>query len=187
MNRRLPKWLQITIAVGSVLALGVVDWLTGYELNFFVFYFLPVSISAWFLGFGVSISLAVLSGIVWFAADELTGHMYSSYIYDIWNAAIRLVSFLAIGWAVSRMREALDREHEAKKTLARMLSKTKVLEAFLPICAECSKIRDQQGVWQPFEVYIGQHSDTQFSHGYCPECARKAIEEAGLIRKGIKL
>jgi hypothetical protein len=182
MSRRLPKWLRIIIAVVSVLILGVVDWLTGYELNFFVFYFLPVSLSAWFLGFGVSIALAVLSGIVWFIADALTGHVYSSHVYAIWNAVIRLASFVAIGWSISRMRHALDREHEAKTALGRMLSKIKVLEAFLPICAECKKIRDHEGEWQPFEIYIGKHSDSQFSHGYCPECARKAIEQAGLLK-----
>jgi hypothetical protein len=183
MKIRLPRWLWTIIAVVSVLVFGVVDWLTGYEMNFFVFYFFPVAISAWFLGLEVSIILAVLSGMVWFVADTLTGHIYSSYIYAVWNALIRLFSFLMIGWAVSRMRHALDREHEAKINLERMLSKIKVLEAFLPICAECNKIRNREGEWQPFEIYIGQHSDTQFSHGYCPECARKAIEEAGLIKK----
>ena len=48
--------------------------------------------------------------------------------------------------------------------------------------AECKKIRDRKGVWQHLEVYIGQHSNTHFSHGYCPECARKAMEEAGVFR-----
>ena len=49
-----------------VFALGVVDWLTGYELNFFVFYFLPVSIGAWFFGFIGAVSLAILSAGVWY-------------------------------------------------------------------------------------------------------------------------
>ena len=64
--------------------------------------------------------------------------------------------------------------------MLRSLSEVKVLETFLPICAQCKKIRDQQGLWQHLEVYIGQHANTQFSHGYCPECARKAMSEAGL-------
>ena len=65
--------------------------------------------------------------------------------------------------------------------LRRTLSEVKVLEAFLPICAQCKKIRDQQGVWHPLEVYLGHHANTQFSHSYCPECARKIMAEAGLI------
>jgi hypothetical protein len=81
------------------------------------------------------------------------------------------------------MRQAFDREHDTAQNLRRALSEIQVLEAFLPICAQCKKIRDQQGVWQQLEVYIGQHSNTQFSHSYCPDCAKKAIEEAGMIGK----
>jgi hypothetical protein len=164
-----------------VFALGVVDWLTGYELNFFVFYFLPVSIGAWFFGFIGAVLLAILSAGVWFGADVLTGHTYTSNVYAVWNTLVRLVSFLAIGWSVSRIKLLLDHEREVTESLRRSLSQIKVLDTFLPICAQCKKIRNQQGVWQQLEVYIGQHSNTQFSHSYCPECARKIMAEAGLI------
>jgi len=163
-----------------VVALGVVDWLTGYELNFFVFYFLPVSIGAWFFGFVGAVSLAILSAGVWFGADVLTGHTYTSNVYAVWNTLVRLVSFLAMGWSVSRIKLLLDHEREVTESLRRSLSQIKVLETFLPICAQCKKIRNQQGVWQQLEAYIGQHSNTRFSHGYCPECSRKILAEAGL-------
>ena len=63
------------------------------------------------------------------------------------------------------------------------LSQIKVLETFLPICCECKKIRDKEGSWQKLEEYISEHSNTTFSHGYCPECAKKALEKAGFIKK----
>ena len=183
MTRQLPRWLCAALTVGGVILLGLVDWLTGYELNFFVFYFAPLSVAAWCLGFGSAVALAVLSALVWYGADVLSGHMYSSPFYAVWNTTIRLVSFLAIGWAISRVRRALDHERHTAETLRQALSEIKVLEGFLPICAQCKKIRNQQGEWQKLEVYIGQHSNTRFSHGYCPECARKAMQEAGLIDK----
>ena len=49
----------------------------------------------------------------------------------------------------------------------------KVLRGFLPICASCKKIRDDQGYWNQIESYIRDHSEAQFSHSICPECARK--------------
>jgi hypothetical protein len=183
MNRRLPGWIWATITTVVVLVLGCIDWLTGYELNFFVFYFMPVCIGAWFLGFEASVTLGVLSALVWFGADVLSGHVYSSRIYAVWNTAARLVSFLAIGWSVSRMRQALDREHKTAETLRQAISEIKVLEAILPICSQCKKIRNQEGVWQQLEVYFEQHPNTQLSHSYCPECAKKGMEEAGLIGK----
>jgi hypothetical protein len=180
MTFKLTALIWSVLAVIFVFILGVVDWLTGYEIHFFVFYFLPVSIGAWYLGFIGAISLSILSAGVWFGADVLTGHTYTSNVYAIWNTLVRLVSFLAIGWAASRIKLLLDRERAVTKSLRSSLSQIKVLETFLPICAQCKKIRNQQGVWQQLEVYIGQHSDTQFSHGYCPECAKKIMAEAGL-------
>lgn len=179
MSENSRKLLMGVLFVFATFALGVIDWFSGYDLNFFVFYFIPVSLAAWFLGTGGSIFLAILSSMVWFGADAMTGHIYSSHIHAVWNTMIRLISFLAIGWSVSTLKRALDREKEATRKLNKSLSEIKVLETFLPICAQCKKIKDDHGVWQHLEVYIGQHTNTQFSHGYCPDCYRRAIEDAG--------
>jgi hypothetical protein len=53
------------------------------------------------------------------------------------------------------------------------LDTIKTLEGILPICSSCKKIRDGEGVWQSLERYIGERSKAKFSHGICPECARK--------------
>ena len=47
------------------------------------------------------------------------------------------------------------------------------LGSFLPICANCKKIREDEDSWTPIEEYIHDHSETEFSHGICPECAKK--------------
>ena len=49
----------------------------------------------------------------------------------------------------------------------------RLLEGFLPICANCKKIRNNENQWEQMEKYITQHSLAQFSHGLCPECAKK--------------
>jgi sigma-B regulation protein RsbU (phosphoserine phosphatase) len=54
-----------------------------------------------------------------------------------------------------------------------LLDKVKALSGLLPICASCKKIRDDKGHWQNVETYIRERSDTEFTHGYCPECAKK--------------
>ncbi len=183
MKKNLPIWMWGAIAVLSVILLGVIDRTTGYELNFFVFYFVPVSLAAWFIGLSASVWLGVLSAVVWFGADVLSGNSHSSQFYAVWNTMVRLASFVAIGVALSRIRQLLDRQRKLVGELERSLSEVRVLEGFLPICCQCKRIRDQEGCWQQLEVYISERSNTQFSHGYCPECARKAMEEAGLIKK----
>jgi|GEM_PF-1176584 len=49
----------------------------------------------------------------------------------------------------------------------------KALRGILPICANCKKIRDDKGYWKQIESYIVDHSDAEFSHGICQECAKK--------------
>ena len=53
------------------------------------------------------------------------------------------------------------------------LSNIKVLKGLLPICATCKKIRDDKGYWNQLESFIDKHSEAQFSHGMCPDCAKE--------------
>lgn len=49
----------------------------------------------------------------------------------------------------------------------------KVLSGSLRICSSCKRIRNDEGGWEQMEEYIRNHSDVNFSHTYCPECAEK--------------
>ncbi len=63
------------------------------------------------------------------------------------------------------------------KELETALAKVKQLSGLLPICANCKKIRDDEGYWQQVEHYIIQHSEVQFTHGICPDCAVKLYSD----------
>jgi CheY-like chemotaxis protein len=54
--------------------------------------------------------------------------------------------------------------------LRRAQLEIRTLRGFLPTCAHCKKIRDEQGTWHGLETYITEHSEAQFSHGLCPDC-----------------
>ncbi len=71
----------------------------------------------------------------------------------------------SIRYAIERQKLLTQIEHSAKEI--------KTLRGFLPICASCKKIRDDQGYWTQIETYISEHSDAEFSHGLCPDCAVK--------------
>ncbi|HVN95760.1 MAG TPA: hypothetical protein VMT62_04990, partial [Syntrophorhabdaceae bacterium] len=61
--------------------------------------------------------------------------------------------------------------------LQEALAKIKTLSGFIPICASCKKIRDDRGYWNQLENYIREHSDADFTHGYCPDCMKKLFPE----------
>jgi PAS domain S-box-containing protein len=57
--------------------------------------------------------------------------------------------------------------------LEKALSDVKKLSGLLPVCASCKNIRNDKGYWEQMEKYIKEHSEAEFSHGICPECAKK--------------
>ena len=75
-------------------------------------------------------------------------------------------------------RKRLEEEKENLVVdLQKALSEVKKMSGFLPICASCKKIRDDEGYWQQIEEYISDRSEAQFSHSICPDCTRKLYPE----------
>ncbi|OGV40951.1 MAG: hypothetical protein A2X46_12910 [Lentisphaerae bacterium GWF2_57_35] len=74
-------------------------------------------------------------------------------------------------------RQLMEQLAERNKELEAMLAQVKQLEGLLPICVGCKKIRDDTGYWQRIEKYIGAHSQVEFSHSLCPECAHRLYSD----------
>jgi PAS domain S-box-containing protein len=84
-----------------------------------------------------------------------------------------VAGFIGVARDITR-RVQLDKERSALiAELQDAMASIKSLKGLLPICASCKKIRDDQGYWSQIEVYISEHSDAEFSHGICPDCARR--------------
>ncbi len=75
----------------------------------------------------------------------------------------------------------LKRTEEERKMLniklQEALDKVKILSGLIPICAGCKKIRDDKGYWNQLEEYLERHSEAFFSHGLCPDCARRFFND----------
>ena len=78
---------------------------------------------------------------------------------------------------VTERKQAEEERDKLILELRDALSKIKTLSGMLPICASCKKIRDDKGYWTQIESYIKHHSEAEFSHSICPECAKKLYPE----------
>ena len=168
-----------TIIISTLLIalVGALDHVTGYELGFFVFYFIPISYAAWASGRLAGGIASAVCTLAWLLIDLTSGHAYSSPWFGAWNAGIRLLSFLAITFTVSRVKELWDAEKALSAQLQESLSQVKELQGLLPICASCKKIRNDTGYWEQIELYLIEHSNVEFTHGLCPDCARRLYPE----------
>jgi len=98
--------------------------------------------------------------------------------------------FLARVQAGERIKRAEDtlREKEWQQQtlisqLEEALAAIKTLKGYIPICASCKKIRDDEGYWNQLEEYISKHTDATFTHGICPACLEQARAEVKKLFK----
>jgi len=125
----LPPFLTLLTAIGGVLLLRLADYVTGYEVGLFVFYFLPIAAAAWMLGASAGYAEALLSAGVCLAADWAAGHESSHPALALWEGAMRLGAFGLAALCVGkiRVRQATEEAQVARRPV-------KTLTGLLPIC-----------------------------------------------------
>ena len=64
-------------------------------------------------------------------------------------------------------------QRKVTKALAQALERSKSLGELIPVCAYCRRIRDDQDYWASLEEYLKTHTDTDVSHGICPNCVQR--------------
>lgn len=77
----------------------------------------------------------------------------------------------------SELQNRNSQLEKKKSELQEALDSIKTLKGLIPICANCKKIRDDDGFWQQVEAYISDHSEAKFSHSLCPPCAKELYPE----------
>ncbi len=99
---------------------------------------------------------------------------------------LAVMLFWALSFAVFSYRRAKELRKsqkvliDANIDLIDAMAEIKKLKGIIPICASCKKVRDDGGYWQQVEMYIKDHSDAEFSHGICPDCARELYPDIKL-------
>lgn len=88
-------------------------------------------------------------------------HLVSTFLFQ----SLSMVSL--VGLNSIRLEDELGKANDSLK----------ILQGLLPICANCKKIRNNDGQWDILERYISRNSEATFSHGICPECSKKLYSE----------
>ena len=81
---------------------------------------------------------------------------------------------------ITARKRAEEEREKLHSKLQEAFDNIKTLKGLLPICANCKNIRDDEGYWYQIEVYIRDRSDAEFSHGICPDCAKKLYSDLEL-------
>jgi ligand-binding sensor domain-containing protein len=100
-------------------------------------------------------------------------HLAPHFYQTGWWRALLVVSAFAAAWGLYRARtyQLRARQAELSTKIAEALASVRTLRGLLPMCAWCRKVRSDQGYWEQIEAYVTTHTEVDFTHGICPECA----------------
>ncbi len=173
------KWLgsipnKYHILIGLLLTsiIGLIDYVTGYELRMELFYLLPISYVTWFVGQRTGILFSGISIFTIVYSDIMAGKKYSQFTVEFWNGATYLV-FYVIVTLLLRLRKSMQQRENLLEELDNALRQNEELSSLLPLCANCKRFRDDREYRQHVESYIGSHARPGFSRSLCKECAAK--------------
>jgi hypothetical protein len=110
-------------SLSVLLLIGWLDYITGYEFGFFIFYFIPVAIAAWYCGNKDGICIAIACAACWYFSDRLTHHPYSRAYFIYWEMFIRLISFVTTSMTLSKVRQLVLNEEKMIDELLELRSR----------------------------------------------------------------
>jgi hypothetical protein len=145
-----PVWLEIVVVLGCY---AIVPNRPAFQ-----------AIVAITLSVGTSLILVFYN--IGIPADDRVGIILTLAIANA-------VGFIASRERVARQRReerAWRNERDAKLEVQRAHSEIRILRGLLPTCAHCRRVRTETGQWQAMERFVSEHSEAQFSHGFCPDC-----------------
>ena len=101
-----------------------------------------------------------------------------SFRWFLWNAApdVNGRTIYSVARDITDRKHADGERDRLVQELRTALAEVKTLQAILPICSYCKKIRDDENYWQSVEAYISRHTNATFSHGICPSCFEREVE-----------
>jgi diguanylate cyclase (GGDEF)-like protein len=108
----LSRPATLVACAALVMAVGSVDYVTGNEIAFSLFYLLPITWAAWRAGFGWGLGISVVSSVVWLLADAASGARYSHVLIPIWNTLIRLSFFVIVSVLLTQLTKVIERERQ---------------------------------------------------------------------------
>jgi signal transduction histidine kinase len=153
-----PTKLQTKIAgvLGGFVLLAVVgfgDYITGYRITFLVFYLLPILFVLRRVGQGFAFAMALMSVVVWLAADFMAGQRYSDYLIPIWNTSIRLSVYILVIILASARNDLQRLVEQRTKKLQQEIQERSRLEKELLEIAES----EQRRIGHDLHDSLGQH------------------------------
>ncbi len=92
----------------------------------------------------------------------------------------KITGVFGAGRDITARKRAEEKLQTMLHELQAALHEVKTLRGLVTVCSNCRKVLNDEGTWQQIESYVRDHSEAEFSHGFCPTCAQVWEAEAGV-------
>ena len=167
-----PDAVVYSVCAITLLGIFLLDLFIPLGVATGVLYVVVVLLALWIPKQKPVILFAVMASVLIVAAV-----FFKPSVAEMWKVLFnRGISLLAI-WttvALGLQRNAIEAQrHRILLEREKTLEEIRILQGLLPICASCKKIRDDNDSWVQLEGYIREHSEAEFTHSICPDCAAR--------------
>jgi signal transduction histidine kinase len=183
------KRRYMTVTIFLVMIIGVVDYLTGFEFSFLVFYLLPVCVAVAAVGWKFGVATAVLSVATWLVGDFFAGARYANPLAMTWNGLIALSTYLVVIWLlaslISLKREVDERVRQRTVALTEEIAERVRLEEALLRISE----RERSVIGHELHDGLSQHltGTALVAQAVRSRLAMRSESEADEVQKVVSL
>lgn len=126
---RASRFVAGTAVLLVIAVIGWLDWLTGPEWGFHLFYLMPVTWAGWGLGRRYAVASGVAAGIAWFLADWSAGHT----LVSAWNGGTKAAIFVGVGLLIAYLRRDRDQLVTSNAKVRELLAREEQLARVDPL------------------------------------------------------
>jgi signal transduction histidine kinase len=113
------KEVSLTTTFALLVGIAFIDYITGVDYSFSIFYLLPISLVAWYAGFGAGVIASAAGAVLWFIVDSvLGGHAYASPAAGYWNSLARFGFFIIVTAILSKLKRSIEATRSRTEALA---------------------------------------------------------------------
>jgi len=157
------RWVFGLFAFSQLLAIGWIDFATGYEISFVAVLFIPIAFCAWFIGLRSGLGVATLAAFMTTWSEAESGRHYSRGWVAGEHAVMNLVVFGFVAFSFGFFRNSMQRERERSRRMEGLV---------LTFCSCCSKVRDADDNWRELSSFLRESAPLDTRTKLCPDCAR---------------
>lgn len=102
-----PRTMLVVGSVVAIVALGYVDYLTGPQVAFSIFYLLPIATISWKSSRRMSVLVCLLGAVTWISADIASGAQHAHWWIPVWNTVTRFGVFMLVASLIGTLHRTL--------------------------------------------------------------------------------